>query len=217
MKNNELFHVRPYKKTDIADCATCLYEGFFTSPINEEDRAFLQEYIQVLLEKCNFTFVAENDSKKVVGFICGKYSPEFDKKLADTYVAKKHYGVWFRMFFKFYLRMYKLSDVFKTQFNGFFAQLQERDAKAFGKCDLELVALSSMVDYRKGLGTALLNQFLSKAQADGADTVQLFTNTLASYHFYDKRGFRQVASKPFKDGSENQSLVYEYSLKERPL
>lgn len=211
------FRVRPYQEADLADCTTCLYESFFTCPISKEDRLFLQEHIQVLLEKCNFTLVAENNSKKVVGFICGKYSPEFDKKLANTYVTKKHYGVWCRMFFKFYLKMYKLSDAFKTQFDGFFAQLQERDAKSFGKCDLELVALCSMVDYRKGLGTALLKQFLSKAQADKADTVRLFTNTLASYRFYDKRGFHLVASKPFQDGSENKSFVYEYSLNGRTL
>ncbi|MCD8003843.1 MAG: GNAT family N-acetyltransferase [Clostridia bacterium] len=212
-----MFNVRPYKETDLADCTTCLYESFFTCSISENDRLFLQEYIQVLLEKCNFTLVAENDSKKVVGLICGKYSPEFDKKLANTYATKKHYGIWCRMFFKFYLKMYKLSDAFTAQFDGFYSQLLERDKDMFGKCDLELVALCSMRNYRKGLGTALLNQFLTKAQADGADTVRLFTNTLASYQFYDKRSFRLVASKPFKDGSENKSLVYEYSLKGQPL
>lgn len=40
---------------------------------------------------------------------------------------------------------------------------------------------------------------------------------LASYQFYNKRGFQLIASKPFQDGSENKSFVYEYSLKERPL
>lgn len=217
MNTCESFCVRPYQEADLADCTTCLYESFFTCPISKEDRIFLQEYIQVLLEKCNFTIVAQNDSKKVVGFICGKYSPEFNKKLANTYATRKHYGIWCRMFFKFYLKIYKLSDAFKTEFDGFFAQLQERDAKSFGKCDLELVVLCSMVDYRRGLGTVLLNQFLRKAQADGADTVRLFTNTLASYQFYDKRSFHLVASKPFRDGSENKSFVYEYSLKGRTL
>ena len=31
---------------------------------------------------------------------------------------------------------------------------------------------------------------------------------------YEKRGFKKVAEKPFQDGSGNQSLVYEYVLKE---
>ncbi|MCD7845815.1 MAG: GNAT family N-acetyltransferase [Oscillospiraceae bacterium] len=210
-----MFHVRPYQESDLADCAVCLYESFFTCPIRENDNAFLREYVQVLLEKCNFTLVAEDERKKVVGFISGKYSPEFDKKLASTYAAKKHYGVWCRMFFKFYLRMYKLSAPFKAQLDGFLSQLQQREKEMFGKCDLELVALCSRMDFRRGLGTALLRQFLSKAQAEGADTVRLFTNTLATYQFYDKRGLSLVASKPFQDGSANKSLVYEYRLKEQ--
>lgn len=36
----------------------------------------------------------------------------------------------------------------------------------------------------------------------------------ASWEFYEKRGFKKVAEKPFQDGSGNQSLVYEYVLKE---
>lgn len=80
----------------------------------------------------------------------------------------------------FYLKRYKMSETFQKQFDAFFRQLRERDKKTFGRCDLELVALSSKRDYRKGLGTALVTQFLSRAKADGAGNVRLFTNTLAS-------------------------------------
>ncbi|MCD8326362.1 MAG: hypothetical protein LUC90_06680 [Lachnospiraceae bacterium] len=68
MNTRESFRVRPYQEADLADCTTCLYESFFTCPISKEDRLFLQEYIQVLLEKCNFTLVAQDDSK--AGFVC---------------------------------------------------------------------------------------------------------------------------------------------------
>lgn len=114
------------------------------------------------------------------------------------------------MFLKFYLKRYKMSAPFQKQFDAFFRQLQERDKETVGKCNLELVALSSRRNYRKGLGTALVTQFLNRAKADGADRVRLFTNTLASWEFYEKRGFKKVAEKPFQDGSGNQSLVYEY-------
>ena len=39
----------------------------------------------------------------------------------------------------------------------------------------------------------MVTQFLSRARADGADTVRLLTNTLASWEFYEKRGFARVA------------------------
>lgn len=118
------------------------------------------------------------------------------------------------MFLKYYLKRYQMSEPFEKQWGNFSRQLQERDSKTFGTCDLELVALASKAAYRKGLGTALVTQFLSRAKADGADTVRLLTNTLASWEFYEKRGFARVAEKPFRDGSGNRTIIYEYQIKE---
>ena len=173
----------------------------------------MRDYAQVLIEKCNFTFVAEAQDGQVVGFVCGKYGKAFDRTLASRYGCKRHYGLWCRMFLKYYLKLYKMSEPFQKQWDHFFSQLQERDSKTFGACDLELVALASKAAYRKGLGTALVTQFLSRAKADGADTVRLLTNTLASWEFYEKRGFARVAETPFRDGSENRTIIYEYRIK----
>ena len=167
----------------------------------------------MMIEKCNFTYVAETDNHQVVGFICGKYDKRFSRTLANRYETRKHYGLWCRMFLKFYLKKYRMSEEFQKQFDLFFRQLKERDSKTFGKCDLELVALSSKKNFRKGLGTALVTQFLKRAEADGAECVRLFTNTLASWKFYEKSGFSKVSEKPFKDNSGNKSFVYEYILR----
>lgn len=107
-----------------------------------------------------------------------------------------------------------MSLAFKKEFNSFLQQLQNRNAKTFGKYDLEPVALTSKRDYRKGLETALVTQFLLQAKSDGANCIRLFTNTLASWKFYEKRGFKKVVEFPFQDGFKNKSLVYEYILKE---
>ncbi len=208
-----MFSIRPYTEKDAIACGECFYEGFFSSSIDENDKILLKDYAQVLIEKCNFTYVAETANHQVVGFICGKYSKKFSAMLANRYETKKHYALWCRLFFKFYLKQYKMSASFKKQFDGFYRQLQERDNKVFGECDLELIALTSKAAYRKGLGTALLTAFLKRADADGADSVRLFTNSLASWKFYEKRGFTKVAEYPFRDGSENRSMVYEYRVK----
>ncbi|HIU25430.1 MAG TPA: GNAT family N-acetyltransferase [Candidatus Copromorpha excrementigallinarum] len=207
-----MFSVRPYSEKDLAACGECFYEGFFTAPVDENDKSFLRDYTQIIIEKSNFTYVAETDERKVTGFICGKYSKNFSTSLAGRYETKKHYFLWCKMFLKFYLKRYKLSESFQKEFDGFFRQLQERDSSAFGKCDLELVALSSKKAYRKGLGTALLTEFLRRAEADGADLIRLFTNSLASWEFYEKRGFTKIAEYPFKDDSGNRSIVYEYRI-----
>ena len=93
---------------------------------------------------------------------------------------KKYYLIWCKMFIKFYLKRYEMSLAFKKEFNSFLQQLQNRNAKTFGKYDLEPVALTSKRDYRKGLETALVTQFLLQAKSDGANCIRLFTNTLAS-------------------------------------
>ena len=172
----------------------------------------LLDYAQVLIEKCNFTYVAETEDHEVVGFICGKYDKKFSSVLASRYETQKHYGKWCAMFVKFYLKLYHLSPAFQKQFDAFYKQLRERDAKTFGACDLELVALTSRVDYRQGLGTALVKTFLQRAAHDRAVTIRLWTNSLASWEFYEKRGFVKIAEKPFSDGSGERSLVYAYEI-----
>ena len=205
-----MFTIRPYREEDAQGCGMCLYDGFFTCEVNENDLLFLKAYAQVLIEKCNFTYVAETKDHEIAGFVSGKYNKCFSKALATHYDAKQHYGEWCKMFVRFYMKGYHLSPAFQKQFDDFFMQLKERDEKTFGTCDLELVALTSRKIYRKGVGTALVDQFLRRAMNDGAGSVRLFTNTLASWKFYEKQGFVQVARKPFCDGSGQLSLVYAY-------
>ena len=119
------------------------------------------------------------------------------------------------MFLKFYLKGYCLSETFQKQLDGFILQAREREEKFFDGCDLELVALTSRKDYRKGLGTALVSRFMDRAVADGARNVRLLTNTLASWEFYEKKGFTKILEKPFSDGSGQKTIIYEYCLGQR--
>lgn len=66
-----MFTVRPYKEEDAAACGDCFYEGFFSCSVDQNDKILLRDYAQILIEKCNFTYVAETEDHQVVGFICG--------------------------------------------------------------------------------------------------------------------------------------------------
>ena len=114
-----MFTVRPYKEEDAAACGDCFYEGFFSCSVDQNDKILLRDYAQILIEKCNFTYVAETEDHQVVGFICGKYDKNFSKALAAQYETKKHYGRWCKMFLKFYLKRYKMSAPFQKQFDAF--------------------------------------------------------------------------------------------------
>ena len=87
-----MFTVRPYKEEDAAACGDCFYEGFFSCSVDQNDKILLRDYAQILIEKCNFTYVAETEDHQVVGFICGKYDKRFSKTLAAQYETKKHYA-----------------------------------------------------------------------------------------------------------------------------
>ena len=176
-----MFTIRPYREGDAEGCGQCFYEGFFTCPINENDRILLRDYAQVLIEKCSFAYVAETPDRQIVGFISGNYGKRFRPMKKDSDRYKRHYVTWCRMFLKFYLKG----------------------------------ALTSRKDYRKGLGTALVSRFMDRAVADGARNVRLLTNTLASWEFYEKKGFTKILEKPFSDGSGQKTIIYEYCLGQR--
>lgn len=207
-----MFIIRPYEERDARACGECLHESFFTCPAEGCDLILLHDYAQVLIEKLNFTYVAEAEDREVVGFISGCYNKRFNKELAASSDTKRHYGLWCWMFLKYYLGRYKMSDSFKTQFDAFVRQAQERDAKDFEACDLELMALASKRDYRQGLGTALLARFLERGKDDGAGCIRLFTNTHATWEFYEKRGFTKISEQPIPGEPGERSLVYELKL-----
>jgi ribosomal protein S18 acetylase RimI-like enzyme len=204
--------VRDYMPDDLPGCWACFEEGFFKAAATDLDRDFLRQWTQILIEKSNFTFVAECDSK-VVGFLCGKYSRSFDKKLAKRYPQKWHLGFFAAFSLKFYLKLFKLSPGFQAEFDTFYAQVGERTKDGVGRCDCELAALSSRKDYRRGLGTALTDAMVSRCNADGAKNIRVFTNTAASYRFYEKYGFQLITKRPFDiNGDIGASLSYEYAI-----
>ena len=45
-----MFTVRPYKEEDAAACGDCFYEGFFSCPVDQNDKILLRDYAQILIE-----------------------------------------------------------------------------------------------------------------------------------------------------------------------
>ena len=54
--------------------------------------------------------------------------------------------------------------------------------------------------------------FQERCIQSGVKTVRVFTDTDATYTFYEKRGFKLVWEKPYSFGTPGRSLVYEYKL-----
>lgn len=209
-----MFVIREYRHDDLADCMQCFYEGFFNCPVTENDRKFLMDYTQVLIEKSNFTLVAVADDS-AVGFICGMYQKRFDRILAKQHMCRMHFGVWCRFVFRYFLGLYRLSPSFKDAFELFFYKVRQCYRMPLGECDCELSSLASRKAYRKGVGTALVDGFVDQCHWTHAKEIRLFTNTAANYGFYDKYGFSLVKEAPFRlEEIEGKSFVYAYKIPE---
>ncbi|WNY22768.1 hypothetical protein MmiHf6_00530 [Methanimicrococcus hongohii] len=174
---------------------------------------FLEDYAQVMVENCHFTYVAVADDGQVIGLISGLYQKNFDKKLSKAYDYKRHYGLAVKFMLKYFTGLYYLSDGFKRDFKIFFAKLQERNDKMVGVCDCELAALTTRKEYRKGLGTALVNKMVEHCREKNVKTIRVFTNTASTYGFYDKYGFDLVKEVLFTiKGVSGRSLIYELEI-----
>jgi GNAT superfamily N-acetyltransferase len=208
-----MYAIREFRQTDVDACAVCLYEGFFSCAIDDKDFEFLCDYAQVLIEKCHFTLVAECDGM-VVGFLCGLYQKGFNAAVVKQASCRPHYHVWVKMFLKYYLKLYALSSAFKNEFGLFFKKAQERPRKGLGgDLSCELVALTSRRDYRKGVGAALVNTMAEVCKSNKAQAIRVFTNTAASYTFYDKYGFKKIYEKDYEFGAlKGKSFIYEFGL-----
>jgi len=207
-----MFTIRKYEHSDSSECAQCLYEGFFKSAVTENDMIFLHDYVKIIISYCNFTYVAVAD-EKVVGLLSGNYQKKFDKKLANRFDYKRRHGLLLKTIFKYLFGFYRLSDEFKKEFKIFFSILQKRDNKVINDCDCELATLTTLKNYRKGLGTALVNQLVEQCREKNVKTIHVFTTTASTYEFYEKFGFHLVWELPFTVREiQGKSLVYELNL-----
>ena len=207
-----MFTVREYKEEDLKDCAQCFYEGFFQCKVNDNDKAFLQDYTQVLIEKSNFTYVAQVEGI-VVGFICGTFQKEFNKALAKQFDNTQHWFFFIKFMLKYIFKRYHFSKDFAEEFRVFFAKIGECKKLSLGKCDCELVALTSRNGYRKGLGTALVNRMVKRCKENCTESIRLLTNTTSTYTFYEKYGFSLVEEKDYAIGENTgKSFVYEINI-----
>ena len=107
-----------------------------------------------------------------------------------------------------------MSNMFGQEFNLFFKKLQERPKNGLGKnFDCELAALTSRKDYRKGVGTVLVNKMIEICKSNKVKNIRLFTNTAASYRFYDKYGFKKIYEKEYEfEKTNGKSLMYEFYI-----
>lgn len=214
-----MYTIRPYAPQDLAPCAQCLLEGFFTCPASPKDMAFLQDYTRLLVHLGNFTLVALYEGQ-VVGFVCGQYSKSFSPALAGQHPQKMPGTLLAKIYAKFLLGLYRFSPAFNAQWKLFLQKLRQRPKGGVGPCQCELAALTSRAAFRKGLGTALVNAFMQQCRQNGAHTIRLLTNTAATYLFYEKYGFTRVNSQPFHlplpggGAAEGETYIYQYNLEQ---
>ena len=87
-----MFAIRFYRPEDAMGRGECFHEEFFSCPIDANDRTFLRDHGQVLVEKYNFAYVAVTQEQQAEGFTSGKYGKGFSEALTIRFDTTHHYG-----------------------------------------------------------------------------------------------------------------------------
>ena len=204
------YNIRNYTKEDLEECTDCYIGGFFEKNM-PQDRRFLRDCMDALVGISNFTLVAETDGK-VVGFLGLSYKKEFNKELSDSSDDPGRHNGFFGITIKRKLGLYGLSQEFKKEFSRFITEVMKRPAEIADDCDCEIVVLCSRKDFRKGVGTALVNEMIDRCRKNGVSRIRVATDTSWNYSFYGKFGSLVYEKEHEIDGVSGRTFVYEITI-----
>ena len=184
---------RGYRSEDMRICAKLALEAF---PPGREDFAIstggmsMEGYVESSLMWSNYAEVACVDGA-VVGFLFGK----IDMTWKDRSRIKE-IGQELSMLLRWIVRdPLVLARSFGLMWNVWITELKVAENRPSGSdAEIELFIVDSR-QRGKGIGTELINRFLIAARQAGSSVVTVYTEDLQSdYQFYEKRGFRRVAT-----------------------
>lgn len=176
---------RPLKRKDYGTVSKIICQTWRFDQASSPKIAALAAdmYLHMSLGEQNFTRVAEKNGN-IIGVIIGKVEKRSAYKLLHNLALR--WIVWKFMMSKEGRRIWEL-------FNSFFA-INKRLLMESGRTyDGELVLfIVTEKEKRKGVGKALLTQFLEHMRQFHATNFYLFTDSYCDYEFYDRNEFSRV-------------------------
>lgn len=202
---------RPYEERDAEDIKAMIDEAFHIRRYMKKERLLdsaLEVYLRERLLASTYTRVAVKDGR-TVGVIMGR-SPGRPRV---PHVARNRALTWSHMAG---IALTGLSDLPSLtqyfKFDGVYRRLR-RNTSAPLTDELTLFAVDSSTR-GLGVGKALYQDYVRHLRDHGRKDFYLYTDSLCSYGFYEKRGMTRAASEDMEirlDGNPEKLGVYLYA------
>ena len=112
----------------------------FTAPIDHCDKLLLRDYAQVLIEKCNFTLCCGGGGWAGRGVRLREIRQSLRPNFGKPIWVQKALWLVVRMFLKYYLKRYKMSERFSETMGSFLLPITGAGQQDLRACDLDLGA-----------------------------------------------------------------------------
>ncbi len=187
------FVIRPFEpEKDLEAAYKCYVSGFYHCLwplIDHAEKRFTHEIILMSHAISDVSLIAEADGE-ARGILMGF----FPRELKSLLRAALH-SIAFNV--QVLLRKYKMSPFAKAAYwQGIRGDLS--NILHGTESVAEVLLLTSQKDYRKGIGTALMDAWVEEVRKRGYKKTTLCTDSTVNWRFYEKYGFKRIAEYPLK-------------------
>jgi len=168
-------------------------------------------YVKLSLLEINWTELA-CDSDKIVGFLFGSINKHYRvSEYLKSFVFR--FGLFAKMLFRGFG---KIEESHKFLYSLIISEMKYLTNRLSSDAEVEMFIVDS--EYRrKGIGKKLMNSFVEAAKNADIKVITVYSETNSIWQFYEKYGFRKVATfydnfLSYLNGKNISSILYALNL-----
>lgn len=194
---------------DLDGICESFVQGFFSKSNREEIKPLAKDILPGYAKMADCVLVAEYE-KAVRGVLFGSFGK---KNKISGYLY--FFSTFLYVSCKYFVGAYELRPLARREIKLFVKRMCKLFYFDFvTSCKgAELMVLTSQTDYRKGIGTALVKEFVEKCRKNGCILIKVATESVVNFRFYEKHGFVLVREYDMKlKDQSNMAKIYKLEI-----
>lgn len=176
-------------KRDLDGICEAFIQGFFSQNNGKALKPLIKDILPGFTKISDCVLVAECENE-ARAFLFGNYGRR--KNILNLFLFALQVCL---VFFKYVFNVYSLSISARQELQLFVKRAFRLFPLDTIKSDAEVLNLTSQTAYRKGIGTALMDEFVRYCKLRGCKTIKVATESIVNYRFYEKYGFKLMLDK----------------------